>query len=59
MTAEQAREAGREARRKYYREWAKKNRDKVKAYQEKYWAKKAEEMATGEKMLKVRGIGER
>ena len=49
----------RAAQRAYRREWAKKNRDKVKAYQEKYWAKKAEEMATGEKMLKVRGIGER
>lgn len=34
-------EAALEARRAYKREWAKKNRDKVKAQQERYWAKKA------------------
>jgi len=31
-----------EARRAYKREWARKNRDKVKAQQERYWARKAE-----------------
>lgn len=41
MTTEQAREAGREARRKYYREWARKNKDKLKANQERYWIRKA------------------
>lgn len=29
------------ARREYRREWAKKNPDKVKAQQQRYWAKKA------------------
>lgn len=30
------------ARRAYRREWARKNPDKVKAQQERYWAKRAE-----------------
>ena len=34
-------EAAKEARRAYKREWARKNPDKVKAQQERYWAKKA------------------
>ena len=32
-----------EARRAYKREWAKQNRDKVKAQQERYWQRKAAE----------------
>lgn len=40
-------EAAREARNAYKREWYKKNREKSKAYQEKYWTKKALE-ASGE-----------
>lgn len=31
------------ARRAYKRKWAKMNPDKVKAYQERYWHKKAEQ----------------
>lgn len=38
-------EQAKEARRKYKREWAAKNRDKVKAYTERYWQKKAEQAA--------------
>ena len=34
-------EQAQEAKRKYQREWAKKNRDKVKAAQRRYWEKKA------------------
>jgi len=34
-------EAAAEARRAYRREWARKNPDKVKAQQERYWAKRA------------------
>jgi len=30
-----------EARRAYKRQWAKNNRDKVRAQQERYWARKA------------------
>lgn len=33
------------ARRAYKRKWAQDNRDKVKAQQERYWAKKAAEQA--------------
>ena len=38
-------DAAKEARNAYRREWAKKNREKVKATQERYWAKKAERAA--------------
>jgi hypothetical protein len=34
-----------EARRAYKREWAKRNPDKVKATQERYWQRKAEQAA--------------
>lgn len=34
-------EAAKEARRAYKREWNRKNRDKVKAAQERYWIRKA------------------
>ena len=33
------------ARRAYKRQWARDNPDKIKAQQERFWAKKAEEMA--------------
>lgn len=35
----------REARREYIREWRKRNPEKVQAAQERYWAKKAAEIA--------------
>ena len=34
-------DAAKEARRKYMREWARKNKDKVRANQERYWERKA------------------
>lgn len=34
-------EAAKAARREYKREWNRKNKDKVRAAQERYWAKKA------------------
>lgn len=37
-------EAAKEARRAYRREWARKNPDKVKASQERYWLRRAEEV---------------
>lgn len=37
-------EEAKKARNAYKREWAKKNPDKVKATQERYWTKKAAEM---------------
>lgn len=36
-------EQAKEARRAYKREWQRKNRDKVRGYEERYWARKAEE----------------
>ena len=33
-----------EARNAYYREWRKKNPEKMKRYQENYWKKKAQEI---------------
>lgn len=33
-----------EARKAYRRKWAKENPDKIRAYQERYWEKKAREM---------------
>ena len=38
-------EKAKEARRAYKREWARKNRDKVKAAQARYWERKAAEAA--------------
>lgn len=41
--------AAREARNRYYPEWRKKNPEKVKESNERYWAQKTAEMATEEK----------
>lgn len=38
-------ELKREARREYMREWRKKNPEKLRAAQERYWVKKAAEIA--------------
>lgn len=38
-------ELKREARREYMREWRKKNPEKLRAAQERYWMKKASEIA--------------
>jgi len=37
-------EKAKQIRRAYKREWNRKNRDKVKAAQERYWSKKAAEL---------------
>ena len=41
-------EAAKEARRAYKRKWNRDNPDKVKAAQERYWTKKAQEAAEQE-----------
>ena len=41
---EQLEELAREIQREYLREWRKRNPDKVKEYNERYWRKKALEM---------------
>lgn len=38
-------EAALEARRAYQREWRRKNKDKVKAQNERYWQRKAQQKA--------------
>lgn len=43
MNETASRKAAREASNAYKREWAKRNPDKVKAAQERYWVKKAKE----------------
>lgn len=50
-------EAALEARRAYQREWRRKNRDKVKAQNERYWAKKAAEGDSGAKKSEDTGKG--
>lgn len=39
-------EAAKEARRAYLRQWARDNRDKCRANQERYWQRIADKMAT-------------
>lgn len=39
-------EEAREARREYMRDWRERNPDKVKAYNARYWRKKAAERAS-------------
>lgn len=41
-------EAAAEARRAYKRKWARENADKVRAQQERYWTRKAQEAAQAE-----------
>lgn len=38
-------EAAKEARRQYVREWQRKNKDKIRAAQERYWTRKAQELS--------------
>ena len=45
-------EAAKEARRAYKRQWQRNNPDKVKAYQEAYWNRKAQEAAAIEAATK-------
>ena len=48
-----------QARREYKRAWARANRDKVKAQQERHWAKKAAEAAAaGERDQKAQDPAE-
>lgn len=42
-------EAAKEARRAYKREWNRRNPEKVKAAQERYWTKKAEQAEQAER----------
>lgn len=46
-------EKAREERNRYQREWRKRNKDKVKAYKERYWLKKAEEREAQELIERV------
>ncbi|NLD33159.1 MAG: hypothetical protein GX662_13040 [Trichococcus flocculiformis] len=48
--SKQLSEEARKARNEYYREWRKKNPEKVKQAQENYWKKKAKEMQKQKEM---------
>lgn len=48
-------EAAKAARREYKRNWQRKNRDKVKKYQEDYWNRKAQEAAAATQTAIDRG----
>lgn len=44
-TEAQQKEAAIEAKRAYQREWRKRNKDKVREYNERFWIKKGAELA--------------
>ena len=48
-------EAQIQARREYKRQWRKNNPDKCKAYQLKFWTKKAEELKQADEQKKKEG----
>ena len=45
LTEEQQKKAVIEARRAYHREWRRRNKDKIREYNERFWRKKGEELA--------------
>lgn len=47
MVADHNDERAREAQRQYLREWRKRNPAKVRAYNEAYWKRKAQQMQQG------------
>lgn len=49
-------ELKREARREYIREWRRRNPEKVQAAQERYWAKKAAEIAAKREKQPENGV---
>lgn len=53
LTDKEIQELAKELQREYMRLWRKKNRDKLKEYNERYWRKKALEML---KESKKKGI---
>lgn len=44
--------SARESRKKYYAEWRAKNRNRVKEYNARYWAKRAEREAKAAEQVK-------
>lgn len=48
MAKKQLDNAAAEARRDYFREWRRKNSDKVKQYNQNYWRKRAEKHLAAE-----------
>ena len=44
-------ETAKQARREYRRAWAKRNPEKIKAYQERYWKKQAEKLQSEVKQI--------
>lgn len=52
MTNEQLEERARQAQREYFRNWRRKNPDKVRASNARYWAKRAARMAAEKEATK-------
>ena len=49
----------RDAKRAYYREWKRRNRDKVRASNKRYWAKyAARKLLERQELAKAQGTGE-
>ena len=47
---DQQREAARQARNAYLREWRRRNPEKYQAQRDRYWLKKSEQMSNSERM---------
>ena len=50
MTEQELEQAARETRLEYFREWRKKNKDRVQKNNQNYWRKKAKEKLANEQM---------
>lgn len=46
LSEEEKLEKGREARREYYRKWRQEHAEQIKAYNQRYWTRKAEAAET-------------
>ena len=57
MLQAEKKDMAREAQRQYLREWRKKNKDKVRQYNEKYWQRKGASLSTerGERNAETQG----
>lgn len=49
--------SARDARNDYYRQWRANNKDRIREYNARYWAKRAERMAQEERESEVKNNG--
>lgn len=52
MSEKSLQELAREAQREYHREWRRKNPDKIREKNARYWRRRAEKMAAGKEATK-------